>query len=216
MWKWIGGCFLLCVVMVGVAGFWGIRKVKGLMDRPAVASVTIAASPERVFASMANADSLSTWMTTGAVVQHKGMLVVGDTFALHGSQMRTSGNRQSMTWTVTEIKSPTLIVFAIRSDSLGTHFATLRDSLVARGDSTEVIASYSMPFPDSVAVGDTGQKRAVPPALQSMFKLMLVGFTEMEKIQLNQLKERIEGKRVEATPVDTSKKSPDSTGKKGG
>jgi uncharacterized protein YndB with AHSA1/START domain len=214
MWKWIGGCFLVCVVCIGIAAFWGFRKVKGLMDRPSVATVMIAATPERVFASMANADSLSTWMTTGSVVQHKGPLVVGDSFVLGGSQMRTSNAKgQSMTWTVVEIKAPTLIVYSIRSDTSTSEFARLRDSLVARGDSTEVIATYTMP--DSMPLGPGGEKKVAPPALQSVFKLMLVGFTEMEKIQLGQLKERIEGKAVEAKPADTAK-APDSANKKKG
>jgi uncharacterized protein YndB with AHSA1/START domain len=217
MWKWIGGCFVLCIVIIGVAAFWGFRKVKGLMDEPSVASVTIGASPERVFASLANADSIPTWMATKPRIGHSGMLVVGDTFALGDSPVGANKGQQSILWTVTEIKAPHLIAYRIRMDSAGTgtEFATLRDSLVARGDSTEVIATFAMPDSMSITTA-AGEKKAPPAALQSMFKLMLVGFTQMEKAQLTQLKERIEGKPVEAKPADTTPNTPDSASKKKG
>jgi uncharacterized protein YndB with AHSA1/START domain len=217
MWKWIGGCFLLCVVIIGVAAFWGFSKVKDMMDEPSVATITIGASPERVFASMANADSLSTWMATKPNVGRSGMLVVGDTFALGDSPTNPNKGQQSISWTVSEIKAPHLIAYRIRTDSggKGMEFATLRDSLVARGDSTEVIATFLMP--DTLTLTTTpGENKAPPAALKSMFKLMLVGFTQMEKVNLMQLKERIEGKAVEAKPADTTPKAPDPANKKKG
>jgi uncharacterized protein YndB with AHSA1/START domain len=186
------------------------------MDQPPVASVVIAASPERVFASMANADSLYTWMSMRPALNHGGMLVAGDSFpmaTIDGSHGAPPGQR--MTWIISEVKAPSLLVFDIRSDSLGLVMASIRDSLVARGDSTEVISTVSTFSIDSLTARAGTANKAAPEnraAATMVSKMMVIPFRIQAGRDLQKLKAHIEA----AVPVDTAPRTPDSTNKKKG
>ena len=54
MWKWIGGILLAVLFILVGASWYGYRTMTAGGDS---ASVTIAGTPERVFASLANHDS---------------------------------------------------------------------------------------------------------------------------------------------------------------
>ena len=80
MLKWIAsGCLVIIVIVAGVS-YYGYRQVTKVANQPPT-TVSMAATPERVFASLANIDSMSTWRTStpAGSAGRTGMLAVGDT-----------------------------------------------------------------------------------------------------------------------------------------
>jgi hypothetical protein len=59
MWKWLGGCLVIVVVVIAIGVWTGYRKLSQFSGPNKPETVAIAAPASRVFASVANADSLS-------------------------------------------------------------------------------------------------------------------------------------------------------------
>ncbi len=117
MWKWIVGG-LLAVVVIGFVGCYVL--VKRFASGGDSASVTVAATADRVFASLADADSMSVLMGKGTRVSatHHGLVAVGDTLRVEtGPQSATAGQRY--TWIVSEVVPGRLLVLVMRNDSSG-------------------------------------------------------------------------------------------------
>src|SRR6187551_3812460 len=100
MWKWIGIVTLIVLATLIGAGFWGYRTLTAGGDSVAI---TIGASPERVFASLSNHDSLDAWWRTGrqsgAGEQH-GPIAVGDMLPMEQSRNRRAPR---VSWRASEI-----------------------------------------------------------------------------------------------------------------
>lgn len=203
MLKWIGGCLVLVVVGVGAAMWWGYRKLDTFAANPS-ATATIDASPSRVFASLANADSMTEWKVEGLGIRssRRGLLRVGDT--IHAQTSRASDNRpQRSIWVVSAVTPNQLLVLEMRNDS-GLVMASRRDSLVARGESTLVVSTFAAPGFDSLRTtrGDSGAESKM---LGVATKLLIGGMRMQSNVELGRLKARIEGKPM---PGDSMPRPP--------
>src|SRR3954467_14403420 len=107
MLKWILGCLGLIVVVVACAVWYGYRKLQTFADKPPVSTITIAAPPSRVFASMASADSFETWTGATVVKSPHGLLKTGDTVMMVGGVTDTATKRAM--WVVSALDPNKLI-----------------------------------------------------------------------------------------------------------
>lgn len=194
MLKWIlGGCGTL-IVIACVVIFIGYRRLKTYAAEGPASTVVIMASPHRVFASIADPDSMADWRMDGArtAASHKGILAVGDTLIVRNASQSSSGRPNRLTWVVTAMSLDKLIAFNV-VDSAGKPMLTRRDSLVAMGDSTQVISTFSAPMMDSLQArsGKTG------PVNQGMMGVastaMIAGMRMGSDLELKRLKSLIEG-----------------------
>jgi uncharacterized protein YndB with AHSA1/START domain len=196
MWKWIVGGLLVVVVLLAGLGYYGYTKVAKFASGGDSTSVMIAGTPERVFAALANADSLPVWMNTDSRLEmsHHGLLVVGDT--VHVESTRPN-RREQFTWMVTDLVPGRLLVRNVLSDTSGRIVATRRDSLVATGDSTQVISTIASPLMDSIRTlkGDT-VGRVGNAVLDFSSKMLISVFRAASAEELVRLKSHIEGKPV--------------------
>ena len=186
MWKWIGGILLLIVVCLAGAMWAGYRKITSGGD---AATITIAGSPERVFAALANHDSLPAWYVLRgqpAPTGH-GPLAPGDSLP---AQTPQTGSRASR-WIADEVVPGKLLVLSLHSDTAVV--AVRRDSLISLGDSTEIISTISSPMMDSVRARSTGGGTLIGASS----KLLVSGMRLQSKIELARLKNHIEGRPVE-------------------
>lgn len=156
MWKWIvGGAAVIVVLLIGTC-WYGYKKLTAGGDSVTVA---IAAAPDRVFASLSNPDSMALWMgdRSKVIAPHHGMLSVGDT--LHIQTGAPGRSAQQYIWIVNAVTPGQLLALEMRSDTGGV-FATRRDSLIGRGDSTIIVSTIAAPMIDSMRTmrGDTGGK----------------------------------------------------------
>lgn len=194
MWKWILGAIgaVLLILVVGVCS--GIRKVQNVGSGPSETTTMIGATPARVFASLANGDSIPDWMVTGRVRPSRhGILRVGDT--LHVTQTeRLQGTR----FIVSEVAAGKSFAIQVRDDSVGVVMVVRRYALEARGDSTALITTVTSPVLDSsvaaaAAKTDAGAGRAM---LGLTVKLMLGAMRMQSQVEVNELKARVEGRQV--------------------
>ncbi|HEY4320585.1 MAG TPA: SRPBCC family protein [Gemmatimonadales bacterium] len=202
MWKWIGGIVLLIVVLVA----WRVvSAVKTLTAGGDSTTTTIAASPARVFASLADPDSMAVWMTSATVSSARhGMLQVGDTVRI--DQGRTAATRDSstgvksnVTWIVNAVTPGQLLALSLQNDSTKQIIATQRDSLVSIGDSTQVITTIGVPIMDSIRNKRTDSSSKVGGAVLDFGSKMMVGaFRKMSEMDRAKLKGHIEGTAVVA------------------
>lgn len=191
MWKWIVGGALVIVVLLAATCWFGYKKLTSGGDS---ATVAIAATPDRVFASLADPDSMAVWMTAGTQVTapRHGVLAAGDT--LHVETSSPGRSHQRYTWIVSEVAPGRLLALQMRADTSSSVFATRRDSLVAAGDSTIIISTIASPMIDSLRTrrGDTGGK--VGGALLDFGSKMLISaFRIVSEHDLKRLKARLEG-----------------------
>ena len=190
MWKWIVGILVVVVLIIGGVAWYGYTKLTAGGDS---AMVSIAASPARVFASLADPDSMQQWMGEGTTItaSHHGILAAGDT--LHVEQgSPSSARRQQFTWSVSEVDPERLLVLQM-GDTSGKVFATRRDSLVVSGDSTRVITTIASPMMDSIRMvrGDSGGK-VRGAAINLTSKILISAFRELSREELLHLKTRLE------------------------
>lgn len=195
MWKWILGILAVLILVVVGGAYFGYKKMTAAGD---TLTMTIAGSPERVFASLATPDSMAAWVASAKVMRPigKGMLVVGDTLVLDDPGRQIGGSRQNMDWVVREISAPTLLVLEMRPDT-GKVKSTLmmrRDSLVAKGDSTTIISTFSTPFMDSVGTVTKDSSRMGGAIVAGASKVMVGALRLVYESDLVRLKARIEGK----------------------
>ena len=200
MWKWMLG--ILAVILIVVAGtcFYGYKQLTGGGNS---VSITMAGTPERIFAAIATPDSMALWMTASQIEGPfgKGLLAAGDTLRLRQPAMKgdsTSEVKTSFTgdWVVREVSAPTLMVMEMVSDSAGVHRVVLvrRDSLAAFGDSTTVVTTFSSPMLDSLSTSVGDSSRVGSSMLSGASKLMLGAMRFATEAELKLLKARVEGK----------------------
>ncbi|MBA2708778.1 MAG: hypothetical protein H0U59_13320 [Gemmatimonadaceae bacterium] len=192
--KWVGGCLLAAIVLVGVFMWWGYRAMQDSLAPDGSASVTIAATPGRVFASLAHGDSAATWRAEGNLVttSRHGPLVPGDSLRI---QMRQTVGMpsQTMTWQVKEVVPDRVMVLQLMTDSTHRVLAVRRDSLSAFGDSTTVV-SMIVPAPDSARPAGTEPRAQEGDGLLGLSSDLLLSMFRMQsKLELMRLKARIEG-----------------------
>lgn len=192
MWKWIVGALLVLVVALAATCYIGYRRLTGGGDS---ATVAVAAPADRVWASLADPDSMSIWMAAGSAVtaSRHGIVAAGDT--LHVRSTAGGSRQQNFTWTVSEVTPGRLLVLQMRSNASGQVFANRRDSLVAAGDSTLVVSTIGSPMIDSIRVerGDSGGKLG-GAVLDFSSKLLVSAFRLQSEHDLRRLKARLEGK----------------------
>jgi uncharacterized protein YndB with AHSA1/START domain len=187
MWKWIVGGLLVVVVLIAGTCYYAMKK---LGEGGNATRVTIGATPERVFAAYANADSMALWMTAGSLAPNAhGVLKAGDTLQVAAGG-RNSSRNQSVSWVVSEIHPPFSMVLEIRNDSSRQVALLRRDSLASVGDSTVLTATFTSPAMDSLraARGDTTTRgNIIERAFTSLMRLLA-------ETDLKRLKAHIEGK----------------------
>lgn len=196
MWKWIVGGALVIVVLLAATCWIGYKKLTSGGDS---ARVAIAATPDRVFISLADPDSMAMWMAAGSKIaaSHHGILAIGDT--LHVETGTPGRSHQQYTWIVRDISPGKLLALDMRADTSGNVFATRRDSLVAIGDSTIITSTIGSPMIESMRTrrGDTGGK--VGGALLNFGSKMLISaFRVLSEHELKRLKARLEGRPMPA------------------
>jgi uncharacterized protein YndB with AHSA1/START domain len=193
--KWILGILGAAVVFVCFAAWYGYRKLQSFAGE-GPSSVTIGAPASRVFASMADADSMKEWRSEGLGIRasRQGRLAVGDTLVVQNSSTTTTSSRRSRsTWVVTAVIPDVLLALEVRNDSSGEAMFMRRDSLIALGDSTRVMSTFSSPVFDKLKRrGDTSGK-ARSAMLNLASNVMIAGLRMVSDQELKRLRGHIEG-----------------------
>ena len=197
MWKWIGGVALFLVVLLMSGVCYGVKKMKQFAGDDGPATTMVGASVDRVFASLATGDSIPEWMGVSGTVHASrgGALKVGDSLTVLAPT--AAGDRQRAGWIVTEVVPGRLLVLEMRNDSLGVVMASRRYALEVRADSTAIISTVAAPMLDSMksSGGDSSTGGAM---MTFASKMMLTGLRAQAKVELMQLKARLEGRSVPA------------------
>ena len=182
MLKWVGGCLVVVVVLVIGGAWFGLRTMRESLTPDGSARVAILASPARVFASLADGDSVSTWMAQGNTVAttRRGRFEPGDSIRI--TLRRALGmSPEPMTWEVMEVVPDRLLVLQLRSSSVPSGMAIRRDSLVTAGDSTIVLSRIVSSLPDSAKSSTSAE-------------MMMSLFQMQSRLELESLKARLEGR----------------------
>jgi hypothetical protein len=191
MLKWIGGCLVLVIVLLAGGSWFAMRSVRKSLAPDGSARVTIAASPERIYASLSDGDSLRTWMAQGNTVTtwRHGPLVVGDSISI---TLRSSlgMTQRPMIWRVRELVPNRVVALELKGQERTPIMGTRRDSLVALGDSTTVVSIVTSMLPDSTKSGTAG---IAADMMLSMIRMQA-------KLELQSLKARIEGRPAPVAP----------------
>ena len=182
MWKWLGGCLIVVVVLIIVGFLWAYQTMQSSLSPDGSARITVAATPARVFASLTHGDSVPTWMAQGNTVtpSRHGPLQPGDTLRV---QMRATPGipSQQMIWHVKEVVPDRLIVLRLVADTSQMIVGMRRDSLVAMGDSTMLVST--------LVSGASGK----PDGLLGLGSDLMLSMLRMQsKLDLDRLKARIE------------------------
>ncbi len=182
-------------MIICIALWSGYRKLASSGAGHGTDTLTIGAPVPRVFASIANADSLSGWMADrrGVNVGHHGMLALGDTFQME-TRIRLSAGMRKLKWTVSEIRPNQLLALQLRSDSVGELIATRQFSLAAKGDSTFIMSAIAAPIVDSIRAGRSDTLKSSDAYLDAASKLLISALRLQSHIELEQLKSRVEGR----------------------
>src|SRR5437870_1642829 len=115
MWKWVGGILLVVLVCFVAASWYGYRTLTAGGDS---VSITIGAPPERVFAALADHDSLAAWrLARRASPMRHGPMRPGDTVRLDAAQ--SGGRSRGLTWVATDVDRNKLLAVALQNDSTG-------------------------------------------------------------------------------------------------
>ena len=186
---------MLCIVVVGIALWSGYRKLASSGAGHGTDTLTIGAPVQRVFASIANADSLSGWMADRRRVTagHHGMLAAGDTLDIETKLPLSSGMRR-LKWTVSDVRPNQLLALQLRSDSVGELVATRQFSLAAKGDSTFITSAIAAPIVDSIRAGRSDTLKSSDAYLDAASRLLISALRLQSHIELEQLKSRVEGR----------------------
>jgi uncharacterized protein YndB with AHSA1/START domain len=197
--KWLGGCLLIGLVVVGM-GVWSMWRKLSPYSGPNGPETTVIAAPvSRVFASIANADSLAGWMTPGLGVRasHHGMLVAGDTLRV-GANGRLTFGTEPMKWVVVDVRPDQLIALQLRSDSTGKVVAGRQFTVAPRGDSTLLTSSVTTPVADSIRARQSKDVKQSDAWIAGLSKMMMASLRMQSHLEMEQLKQHIEGRS--ATP----------------
>jgi hypothetical protein len=191
MLKWIASGCLVIIVIVASVSYYGYRQMSKMANQ-APMTVSMAATPARVFASLANIDSLSTWRssTPSATAGRRGLLAVGDTLR---ERVRADSTTPMDLWVVDSVVPNELLGMRTLSSAGAPFVAVRRDVLVAAGDSTQVTTRMEIVFSDSLRSRASGAGASMMGAAT---KMMAAGMRVMAEGDLKRLKERIEGRAV--------------------
>lgn len=198
MWRWIlGGLAVLALVLLGTC-YFGFKKITAGGD---TVTTTVAGTPERVFALLATPDSMSTWVASGKVMSPlgRGLLAAGDTLMMDDPGRSVGSAKQNVDWLVREVRAPYLLVLEMRQDSAGQGMRpilTRRDSLVAMGDSTRIISTFSAPLMDSMATVVRDSSRMGGAIANGAGKFVVGAMRLVHESDLSRLKAHAEGKAV--------------------
>ncbi|HYV96030.1 MAG TPA: SRPBCC family protein [Gemmatimonadaceae bacterium] len=196
MWKWILGGIAALVLF---AVWRGVARYREFTSHGNVATVTIAARADRVYASIANGDSLAGWMAQGGTVSspRPGLLQPGDQIHVTSRDDRR-GRRSEFTWTITDVQPGRSIGMQFRVTEGKSALIERRDSLVNLGDSTQVITTVSSPFADSVRTVRHDSGKVVRSAIAGFgSSLAVAALRALSASELGELKAHIEGRPVE-------------------
>jgi uncharacterized protein YndB with AHSA1/START domain len=196
MWKWVGGCLLLIVFCVLAASWWGYQKMQSTLSPDGIDRVTIAGSPARVFATLANGDSVQRWMGQGNQVfaSRRGPLVVGDSVRIAVRSGFGPASRP-MIWQVTQIVPDRVLALRLMSDTSHRVVAIRHDSLTAIGDSTTIVSTLVSPLMDSLKNAHSqGKPKTDRGIIDVTSNLMLAALRTQSKLDLLQLKAHIENR----------------------
>ncbi|HYU79792.1 MAG TPA: SRPBCC family protein [Vicinamibacterales bacterium] len=193
--KWLGGCLAIGLVVIGMGVWSAWRKLVPYTGANRAETTVIAAPVSRVFASIANADSLSVWMTPGLGIRaaHHGMLVAGDTLKV-GANGRLTFGAEPMKWIVVDVTPDQRFALQLRSDSSGRIIATRQFTIAAKGDSTLVTSAVSTPVADSIRANRSDTLKQKDAFIAGLSKMMMASLRMQSHMELEQLKNRIEGK----------------------
>lgn len=194
--KWILGLLGVAVVFVCFAVWYGYRKLQTFAGE-GPSSVTIGAPASRVFASIADADSMKEWRSEGLGIRasHQGRLVVGDTLEVQSTGSTGSSRRSSRsTWVVTAVIPDVLMALEVRNDSTGESMFMRRDSLISLGDSTRVMSTFSSAVFDRLRTRGDTSGRAKGAMLNLASNVMIAGLRVVSDQELNRLRGHIEGR----------------------
>jgi uncharacterized protein YndB with AHSA1/START domain len=196
MWKWLSGCLLLVIVLVAFGLWRGYRTMSSSLSPDGSVRVTIAAPPARVFASLADGDSVATWMAQGSIVKSSrhGRFVPGDSVRVETRTM-IGVPKTHLTWRVSEVVPDRLVAWQLIPDTTARVVAIRRDSLVALGDSTIVISKVIAPKLDSLRKSQATSSDSAANGFARIGSDLLINVIRMQpKLELTRLKGRIEKK----------------------
>ncbi len=196
MWKWLGGCLVVLVFLIVAGSWWGYQAMKNNLSPDGTDRVMIAGSPTRVFAALANGDSVVKWMGQGNTITttRRGPFAAGDSLQVALRSTISMGMaRRPMTWQVKEVIPNALIAFELLSDSTHRVVAIRRDSLSAVGDSTSIVSTIAAPLLDSIQAARKTQKAKSSDAFLGLTSDLIVSAFRMQsKVDLLSLKAHIE------------------------
>ncbi len=198
MWKWLVGILVALVLLILVGGWWGYQAVQKNLSSDGTERVTIAGTPARVFAALANGDSVPKWMANGNTITttRHGPLVVGDSLQV-AMKSTFAVPQRPMTWQITEVNPDHLLAFQLVSDSTHRVIAVRRDSLVAAGDSTNIVSTVVSPLLDSIQAIHAGPKPKASDGIIGLGStIMISAFRMQSKLDLLQLKAHIEHQKI--------------------
>jgi uncharacterized protein YndB with AHSA1/START domain len=198
MWKWIVGILVALCLLILVGGWWGYQAVQKNLSPDGTERVTIAGTPARVYAALANGDSVPKWMANGNVVTSTahGPLAVGDSLQV-AMKSGFGVSQRPMTWQITEVIPDHLFAFQLVSDSTHRVIAIRRDSLVAAGDSTNIISTVASPLMDSIQAARATPRPQTRDAIVGLSSTIIISAFRMQsKLDLLQLKAHIENRKV--------------------
>ncbi len=190
MWKWIVGVALLIVVVIGGTCWYAFHT---LTSGGNATSVTIGATPDHVFAMLADRDSMRIWMAADSRPgSGHGILAVGDTARVDSTTRQVRNGMPARTaWIVSAIVPGQLLVTEVR-DTLKRLQFERRDSVAAVGDSAILVSAFELPGIDSIrtARGDTSS------AVGTFEKIIVSAFRLRAEGENQTLKTHVEGKPV--------------------
>jgi uncharacterized protein YndB with AHSA1/START domain len=192
MLKWIASGCLVIVLVIGVVMYAGYRKVQAIAANGPSLSVSIHATPERVFASMSNADSLASWFAQGMTIRtaKHGPVARGDTIFL------TQPRRDSVArtaWIVDTVVPNQVIAMRWVVLQSGMVLHRRRDSLSATGDSTVVTNTILPEMLDSLKAARSRANGVSGGMLDMATTVGAAGARIQAETELKLLKRHIEG-----------------------
>lgn len=192
MWKWIaGGVFVVVVVLAGTC-YYGYRK---LTEGGGAAVVMIGAAPERVYASIADPDSLSTWVDVGSTVtsSRHGLLEVGDSFTIVRPPVKAGRAGESVSYRVLALDPGRILEVQIMADTLARVARITRlDSLTLVNDSTRLSVTYLAEILDSARLSVRDSGKAASAMLGFAEKMIVAAMRLASEQDLQRLKARVE------------------------
>jgi uncharacterized protein YndB with AHSA1/START domain len=196
MWKWLGGCLVIVVVVIAIGVWTGYQKLSQFSGPNKPETVAIAAPASRVFASIANGDSLSTWMSErmGVRASRHGMLATGDTIQMDAKLRFNIGKGgQANRWVISDVKPDQMLALEMRGDTSKRIVAQRLYSLAAKGDSTLITSTVSTPGLDSMIAHRGDTIKASDAFISGATRLMMSSLRMQAHRELQLLKAHIEG-----------------------